>query len=165
MTDINKIGAADVVIDARAVTLSGTLMPADLPPLHAVRTRRHAPDLGLPATMPDPDDRPITRESLGDRAENALNAIIEDCHYLMREVAWRGIVQAADTDERLAFLNTALKCAETSARTAKAVARLRAFPLDEDRKDAVLVEVDRLMARRSKKNVPNPENNGQDVAP
>ena len=165
MTDITDVSLAE---ETRAVTLTGVAMPPrpDGPlPLKAVLRPRRAVDLGLPATMPDPADRKITIDCLGDRAEHALNAIIEDCHYLMREVAYRGMLQAADTEERLAFLNTALKCAETSARTAKAVARLRAFPLDEERKDAILVETANLLERqRAKKEGANPENNDQDVA-
>jgi hypothetical protein len=164
MTDITEKPCANPVPDGdqRAVTLTGWAMPKqpdDLPPLKALLTPpRQARDLELPATMPDHADRPITRGDFGDRAEHALNAIIEDCHYLMREVAYRGMVQAADTDERLAFLKTALKCAETGASTAKAVARLRAFPLDEDRKTAILLEMDRLMEKRAKKKGANPEN-------
>lgn len=157
MTDFYTESEGDP--SARAVSLTGTRMPLpdDLPPLRAVIVAPQA--LGLPASMPNPEDRPVTRESFGDQTERALNAIIEDCHFLMREVAYRGMVHAADTGERLAFLKTALKCAETGASTAKAVARLRAFPLDDDRQNAILLEMERLLERqRAKKKEANPEN-------
>ncbi len=128
------------------LVLAGVVLPpAEAPPplLHAHLVPRRAPaDLDLPARM-TPKPRP--ERKFEDDTENMLNEMIADCQFLMREVAYRCIAQASDPADRSEFLGRALDCALTGTKIADSIARLRAVPLDEDRKIAIMLETKRLL--------------------
>ena len=60
--------------------------------------------------------------------ERLLNALIGECHFLMREVAFRSMCQCPVLDDRLIWMNTAMKLATTGGKVAKSVAQLRHGP-------------------------------------
>jgi hypothetical protein len=129
--------------EGRELVLSGVVLPpSEVPPLHAHLALRRAPAaFDLPATMP-PKRRPELK--FEDDTEAMLNEMIGDCQFLMREVAYRCIAQASDPADRLEFLGHALNCAAVGTKIADSIARLRAAPLDEDRKMAIVLETNRL---------------------
>ena len=115
-----------VPISVTAVTHSGGLPPLDLSP------------------RPVDARRAIERCNLTLHPEMVLTDMLQECHYIMREVAMRTAGQSSDAQDRLAFIRSAMHCAETGANVAKAMAKLRALPMDEDRADAVTVEMAKL---------------------
>ncbi|HEY4943627.1 MAG TPA: hypothetical protein VII56_19520 [Rhizomicrobium sp.] len=91
------------------------------------------PDLDLPGRLPEDNPRLIRRtEAPAQDTEKLLNAIIGECHFLMSEVAVRCIVQSPNVEDRLAFIRSATSIAETGANVARAVAKLRHAPPDEE---------------------------------
>ena len=131
--------------EGRDLVLSGVVLPpSDAPPLlHAHLAPRIVPaNLDLPARM-TPKRRP--ERKFEDDTENMLNEMIADCQFLMREVAYRCIAQASDPADRSEFLGRALDCAAVGAKIADSISRLRAVPLDEDRKMAIMLETKRLL--------------------
>ncbi|HEY8696950.1 MAG TPA: hypothetical protein VIM02_04985 [Rhizomicrobium sp.] len=53
-----------------------------------------------------------------------LNAIIGECHFLMREVTFRSLCRATELEDRMTWLTASMKLAETGARVGDSVARL-----------------------------------------
>ena len=127
--------------DGRDVVLSGERLPPPELRAHLAPLQGRAL-IGLPEEMPKAA-RP--RLKFEDDVELQLNAMIGDCRFLMRDVAYRCIAQSSDAAGAMEFLQGALGCAETGARVAEAIARLRAVPLDEDRRAAILLETNRLI--------------------
>jgi hypothetical protein len=72
----------------------------------------------LPEALPPADD---TTETL-------LNAMIGECHFLMRAVTYPSMCQARVAEDRMAWIDTAVKLAGMGAKVGKAVARLRHGP-------------------------------------
>ncbi|HEX4302991.1 MAG TPA: hypothetical protein VHZ78_09365 [Rhizomicrobium sp.] len=139
--------------EGRDLVLSGVVLPpSEAPPLlHAHLAPRRAPaDLDLPACMPTKRRPELKFE---DDTETMLNEMIGDCQFLMREVAYRCIAQASDPADRLEFLGHALNCAVVGTKIADSIARLRAAPLDEDRKLAIVLETNRLQGDPAGKSV------------
>ncbi len=134
--------AGQAAEDRRDVVLAGVaLPPSEIPlPLQASLVPRASTALDLPARIP-----PRRAAKFTDDTETMLNAMIGDCHFLMREVAYRCAVQSSDAVDRLSFLRGALGCAETGAKLADSIARLRAIPFDEDRRTAILLEANRIL--------------------
>jgi hypothetical protein len=58
--------------------------------------------------------------------ETLLNGLIEECRYLLREVAFNSARLTADADDRIRFLSSAESLAMTGAKIADTVARLPA---------------------------------------
>jgi hypothetical protein len=54
-----------------------------------------------------------------------LNDLLGECHFLMKEVAFRSICQARDSETRMYFLNAAMHLAETGAKVGDSAGRLR----------------------------------------
>ena len=104
------------------------------------------PDLDVPGRLPEDSPALIRRTPLAVHdTEQLLNGLIGECGFLMREVAFRCIIQSAGVEDRLAFMRSAMSFAETGAKVADSVARLRAIPLDDDRKLANLIEANKLL--------------------
>jgi hypothetical protein len=102
--------------------------------------------LDLPPRLPFEDrERIFRRHDVTLNPEAVLGDLLEECHFIMREVALRCAAQATDSGERIAFVNTAMHCAKTGASVAKAMAKLRSQPMDEDRKLAVTLEADKRL--------------------
>jgi hypothetical protein len=57
--------------------------------------------------------------------EQLLNALIDECHFLMQEVALRSICQATNAQERMHLMGSAMSFATTGATVADAIGRLR----------------------------------------
>lgn len=57
-----------------------------------------------------------------------LNAIIGECHFLMREVTFRSLCRSTELEDRMTWLNATMKLAETGARVGDSVARLMNGP-------------------------------------
>lgn len=70
------------------------------------------------AARPEGAGEPAVTESL-------LNAMIGECHFLMREVAFRSMCQAQVLEDRMRWVDAAMRLATTGADVAKGVARLR----------------------------------------
>ena len=91
------------------------------------------PDLDIPGRLPEERPRLVRRDAhLSDDTEKLLNEMIGECGFLMREVAFRCIIQSCGVEDRLAFMRSAVSFAETGATVAKAVARLRHAPVNQD---------------------------------
>lgn len=101
------------------------------------------PDLDVPGRLPENDPHRITRpsQSLAD-TETLLNELIGECGFLMREVAFRCIIQTTNPDERIRFMNAAMGLAETGAKVAESVGRLRGvLPFSETRQRLIVEHV------------------------
>ena len=74
--------------------------------------------------------------------EKLLNALIEECHALLHDVAFRSACLTPDADERIRFLTAAQNLATTGANVGKVVARLRgpAAPAVEERRHRMIYE-------------------------
>jgi hypothetical protein len=138
------------MLESKRPFLSG---PCSLPdivvPLSVPSAPRHAglPPLDLPPRPAHADaKRALERCNLTLNPEIVLTDMLQECHYIMREVALRSGMQSGDVQDRLDFIRSAMHCAETGASVAKAMAKLRALPMDEDRADAVSVEFAKLAA-------------------
>lgn len=112
----------------------GLAAPDRIVPLrHSPSASEELPDLVIDGRLPKADPRLIRRDAhLVDETEHLLNALIGECGFLMREVAFRCIVQSAGVEDRLAFMRSAMSCAETGAYVAKSVAKLRHAPVNEE---------------------------------
>jgi hypothetical protein len=84
--------------------------------------------------------RPEALSASDDETEALLNAIIGECHFYMREVAFPSMCHARVADDRLHWLGKAMQLAETGARVAKAVARLRHGPTVRESHQKITVE-------------------------
>jgi hypothetical protein len=85
------------------------------------------------------DPKPIPRLDIsraGQELANAsnaethalLNGLIGECHFYMREVVFRSICNATDHADRVDWVNSAMRLAETGAKVADSVGRLRNGP-------------------------------------
>jgi hypothetical protein len=93
--------------------------------------------------------------------ETLLNGLIDECGFLMREVAFRLVQTAPDRDEAVAFLGRAMALATTGAEVGLAVAKLRKASIAESRQSITLERFERVPE------IEKPSiraNNDQDVA-
>ncbi len=123
-----------LVVPLSAGPAHGQLAPLDLPPRPNYLDPVH----------------PLRRAELAMSPELVLTDILQECHYIMRDVALRTLLPPTDVQDRLAFTRSAMDCAETAGSLAKAIARMRALPMDEDRKLALTVEAAKLVAEKEK---------------
>ena len=66
--------------------------------------------------------------------------MIGECHFLMREVAFRSMCQAQVLEDRMRWVDAAMRLATTGADVAKGVARLRHGPQIKETRQTVVVE-------------------------
>jgi hypothetical protein len=137
--------AQEVLSPERPVRVSAAVEPVRTPViLRGVEFEPHAPghwtrrDPRLPQLdiAPPPADLPAA----DDQTETLLNAIIGECHFLMREVAFRSLCQEQAAEDRVNWVGAALRMAETGAKVAKSVARLRHGPKIQESHHKVTVE-------------------------
>jgi hypothetical protein len=125
------VAAASAV--ARPVgLLRGVVFDPDAPGRNA-RFDPAIPQLDVappPARLPDADDH----------TEALLNAMIGECHFLMRAVAFPSLCHARVADDRLNWMEKAMDLAKTGATVAKAVARLRHGPAVRESHQKITVE-------------------------
>jgi hypothetical protein len=102
-----------------------------------------SPDIDVPGRLPeDAPNRIVRSESVPDDTETLLNALVGECHFLMREVAFRCIIQTTDADQRLRFLHSAMSLAETGAKVAETVGHLRGgLPVNEKRQRMIFEHI------------------------
>ena len=60
-----------------------------------------------------------------DDAETELTAVIAECRYFMREMAFESARLTPEANDRLSFIDSARKLAETSAQVGKSIASVR----------------------------------------
>jgi hypothetical protein len=115
-----------------AAILRGVEFEADAPG----RWTRHEPLVPRLNIAPPPASLPAAN----DQTEALLNDIIGECHFLMREVAFRSMCQAQVAEDRVNWVGSAIRLAETGAKVAKSVARLRHGPKVQESHHKVTVE-------------------------
>jgi hypothetical protein len=93
-----------------------------------------------PVPRLDIDRPPQDLPAPGDETEALLNALIGECHFLMREVAFRSICHSRAAEERVDWVRAAMHLAETGATVAKSVARLRHGPTVQQTHHKVTVQ-------------------------
>lgn len=76
--------------------------------------------------------------------EALLNGLIDECGFLMREVAFRLVRSAPDVDMVAEHMNRAMALARTGAEVGLAVAKLRRASAVESRQSITLERVERL---------------------
>ena len=93
----------------------------DLPPMDTGRFP--LPRMAKPAE--DRAPRYVRPDAPPDDAETELTAIIAECRYFMRGLAFESARLTPDAGDRFGFIDRACKLAETGAKVGKSVARLR----------------------------------------
>jgi len=84
--------------------------------------RMAAPQAGKPAAYVVPDPSQCT--------EIELAGIISECRYFMRELAFHSARLTPNAEDRISFMNSACRLAETGARVGEAVARVRGHDVE-----------------------------------
>jgi hypothetical protein len=109
---------------------------------------RPAPALDMPR-RPRADDRPeiLRRLNFSNNPDVLLATILDECHFLMREVATESALRAQTVQDRLAFVHTALACARTGAKVGDTIAAMQGVELSDDRKDAIALDMDKVANR------------------
>jgi len=102
-----------------------------------------SPDIDVPGRLPeDAPNRIVRGPAASGDTEGLLNGLIGELHFLMREVAFRCIIQTTDADERLRFMDSAMSLAKTGAVVAETVGHLRGgLPVDERRQRMIFEHV------------------------
>ncbi len=105
--------------------------------------RGPSPDIDVPGRLSETDPHRIVRPAaMPSDTETLLNDLIGECGFLMREVAFRCIIQTTDADQRIRFMNSAMGLAETGAKVAETVGRLRGvLPASETRQRLIVEHV------------------------
>jgi hypothetical protein len=104
-----------------------------------------APALQRPAT--DAPREILRRLKFSENPDILLAAILDECHFLMREVATESAIRAETVQDRLSFVHTALACARTGAKVGKVMAAIQSAPFSDDRRDAILKDTGLLADR------------------
>ncbi|MGH6872355.1 MAG: hypothetical protein ACREHE_12705 [Rhizomicrobium sp.] len=77
-------------------------------------------------------------------AEETLNALIAECYFQMKEVAFRSMCQTIDANDRKRFMDSAMDFAKTGAVVANAIALLRGgAPVQETCQRVIVEHVER----------------------
>ncbi|HEX4533199.1 MAG TPA: hypothetical protein VH000_03130 [Rhizomicrobium sp.] len=102
--------------------------------LASAKTAMHEPvdafgqvrNLEVPGRDTSAESEPAPRaETPAGDTESLLNSLIAECHYLMREVAFRSMCQTHDARDRVRFMSSAMEFATTGAKVAEAIVHLR----------------------------------------
>jgi len=98
-------------------------------------------DPGPPVPLPRLAEQPVLPPSAAD-TEALLNGLIEECRFLLREVAFNSARLTPDADDRIRFLNSAESLVVTSTKVADAIGRLRAngSPRTEEHRHRLIYE-------------------------
>ncbi len=100
-----------------------------------------SPDIDVPGRLPeDTPNRILRGPAASADTEGLLNGLIGELHFLMREVAFRCIIQTTDADERIRFMNSAMSLAKTGADVAETVGHLRGGPPASETRQRMIVE-------------------------
>jgi hypothetical protein len=120
----------------RAGNSAGLIRGISFDPDLPGRNARFEPAIPLLDVAPVPAQLP----PVDDQTEALLNAMIGECHFLMRAVAFPSMCHAGVADDRLNWLDRAMGLAKTGATVAKAVARLRHGPSIRESHQKITVE-------------------------
>ncbi|MEJ0043843.1 MAG: hypothetical protein WDM81_17240 [Rhizomicrobium sp.] len=117
--------------------------PNFIAPLAPRRFAKSLPDLDVPGRLAEDAPHRVVRPApASSDTEALLNGLIGECGFLMREVAFRCIIQTTDVDDRVRFMNAAMSLAETGAKVAETVGRLRGMlPATESRQRLIVEHV------------------------
>lgn len=98
------------------------------------------PELGLTRRDLSTRDTDIIRpDPVAAKAEEMLTKLIFECHFMMKEVAFRSMCQCIDPTDRRRFMDSAMDFAKTGAEVAGAIAVLRGgSPVRETRQRIVI---------------------------
>jgi hypothetical protein len=96
-------------------------------------------DPGPPVPLPRLADQPALPSSACD-TETLLNGLIEECRFLLREVAFNSARLTPNADDRVRFLSSAESLAMTGAKIADTVVRLRGGSSVQEHLQRVVVE-------------------------
>ena len=83
------------------------------------------PGLDVPGRETQEEPPPLDAQSPPADTESLLNSMIAECHYLMREVAFRSMCQTRDAHDRVRFMASAMNFATTGAKLAETIVHLR----------------------------------------
>ena len=111
------------------------LAPLDDPPDDIYEMFEEGPPVPLPRLA----DQPALPSSACD-TETLLNGLIEECRFLLREVAFNSARLTPNADDRVRFLSSAESLAMTGAKIADTVVRLRAGSSGEEHRHRVIYE-------------------------
>jgi hypothetical protein len=111
------------------------LAPLDEPPDDIYEMFEEGPPVPLPRLA----DQPVLPSSACD-TETLLNGLIEECRFLLREVAFNSARLTPNADDRVRFLSSAESLAMTGAKIADTVVRLRAGSSGEEHRHRVIYE-------------------------
>jgi len=111
------------------------LAPLDKPPDDIYEMFNEGPPVPLTRLA----DQPALPSSASD-TETLLNGLIEECRYLLREVAFNSARLTPNADDRVRFLSSAESLAMTGAKIADTVVRLRAGSSGEEHRHRVIYE-------------------------
>jgi hypothetical protein len=143
---ISTIEGAKHLNDHEELTVEAGL-PAPAPWNHAVSAPSGgaAPALDLPARAVRGSGADMQRRTNLVRSPDILlTGILDECHFLMREVATESALRAETVQDRLAFVQTGLACARTGAKVAESIAAMQNTPMSVDRANAIVLELARL---------------------
>ena len=84
------------------------------------------------------------RAKLSRNPDILLAAMLDECHFLMREVVTESALRAETVQDRLSFVHSALSCARTGAKVGKEIAAIQNLPMSVDRANAIVLELARL---------------------
>jgi hypothetical protein len=104
------------------------------------------PVIRLPDRLPEDDPWTVQRKPAAAPAdtETLLNGLIDECGFLMREVALRMMLGSNTMEGQIAFMDRAMQLAETGAKVGDTVGRLRGGqPASETRQRVIVERVER----------------------
>jgi hypothetical protein len=144
--DVSALRALKHALEARAAASRDedyvdTTGVAPLRQAHRVPPLSFEPQLSRIAHPQAPDVRDAAD------TESILNGLIAECHFLMREVAFRTICDSRDPLDRLRFLDVTLGMMKAGARVGDTVARLRHGDVKEIRQSYLHEETRRSSSR------------------
>jgi hypothetical protein len=144
--DVSALRALKHALEARAAASReedyvDTTGVAPLREAHRVPPLSFEPQLSRIAHPQAPDVRG------GADTESILNGLIAECHFLMREVAFRTICDSRDPLDRLRFLDVTLGMMKAGATVGDTVARLRHGDVKEIRQSYLHEETRRSSSR------------------
>ena len=76
-----------------------------------------------------------------------LNAVLAECHFLMREVVFRSICATDKLDERAGLLRHSMEIARTAAKVGKSIAELNRDRVIEARRKTTVEHVESVAVK------------------
>ena len=139
--EMRKQRAEEAATEARAAKAKALgETPAGLAPLDPPATDAdNLFDSGPPVPLPRLADQPALPPPAAD-TEALLNGLIEECRYLLREVAFNSARLTPNADDRIRFLSSAESLAMTGAKIADTIGRLRGGSSEAEHRHRVIYE-------------------------